>query len=55
MAANSRHNFEFSSWYNTQWTQKWLVPWAFMTYMSCIGPQLLETAERLIITIEHFS
>ena len=55
MAANSRHNFEFSSWYNTQWTHKWLVPWAFMTYIGCIGPQLLETAERLIITIEHFS
>ena len=26
-----RHNFEFSSWYNAQWTWKWLVPWAFMT------------------------
>ena len=23
--------------------------------MSCIGPQLLETAECLIITIEHFT
>ena len=23
--------------------------------MSCIGPQLLEIAERLIIAIEHFS
>ena len=55
MAANSRHNFEFSSWYNTQWTQKWLVPCAFMTYMSCIGPQLLETVERLIMIIEQFS
>ena len=38
MAANSRHNFEFSSWYNTQ-----------------LDPQLLETAECLFITIEHFS
>ena len=55
MAANSRHNFEFSSWYKSQWTRKWLVPWAFMTQMSCMNPQLLETAERLIITIEHFS
>ena len=29
MAASSRHNFEFSSWYNTEWTRKWLVPWVF--------------------------
>ena len=31
---------------------KWLVPWAFMTELICMGPQLLETKECLIATLE---
>ena len=55
MAAKYHQNFEFASLYNTQWKWKWQVPTALITEMSCVGPQLLETAGCLIVTIEHFS
>ena len=28
------------------------MPWAYMTEMNCMGPQLLETNECLIATLE---
>ena len=55
MAAKYHQTFEFASLYSTQWTWKWQVPNALITEMSCMGPQLLETAGRLIIIIECFS
>ena len=54
MAAKQHQNFEFAGLYSTQWTWEWEVSTALITDMSCMGPQLLKTAECLSITIEHF-
>ena len=54
MVAISCHNFEFSSWYNTQWTEM-VSTLGFYDINELHRPQLLETAGCLVITIEHFS
>ena len=53
MAVNSHQNVELVSddiTLGKPW--KRLVPWAFMTEMSCMGPRLLETNDYLIATLE---